>query len=74
MTKNKVKPEDNIVSDHLLLGDHSQCFESFIVLIKENRTFVLELTGNIVIIRDKLSLKRNVRYAPLYQFMALVII
>ena len=39
-----------------------------IVLTKENRTFALELKGSIVIVRDKISLKSNVRYESLHLF------
>ena len=40
----------------------------FIVLTKENRTFALELKGSIVIVRDKISLKRYVRFELLHLF------
>ena len=49
LTKEKVKPKDRAVSDHLLLCNHSPSFENFNVLIKEKIKFVLELKKKIVI-------------------------
>ena len=63
LTKKKVKAKGGAVSDHLLLCNHSSSFESFIVLTKENIKFVLELK-----VKEKPSLNRNVRSAPLYLF------
>ena len=50
LTKKKVKPKGSVVSSHLLLCAHSPYVESFSVLTKGNRTFVLDLTKNILII------------------------
>ena len=41
LTKKNVKPKGKTVSDHLLLCNYSTSFESFSVLTKENRKFVL---------------------------------
>ena len=64
-TKKKVKPKGIIVSNHLLLCNHSLSFESFSVLAKENGKFVLELKGSLLIMRGKPSSNRNIS-APLY--------
>ena len=68
LNKKKVKPKGSTVSDHLLLCNHSPSFEGFSVLTKENRIFVLELKESILIMRDKSSLNRNIRFAPSYLF------
>ena len=58
LTKKKVKPKGGAVSDHLLLCNNSPSFENFSVLTKENRKLM----------RDKPSLNRNIRSAPLFLF------
>ena len=68
LTKNKVKPKGSAVSHHLLLCNHSPSFENFSVLTKENKKFLLELKESLLIMRDKPSLNRNIRSAPLYLF------
>ena len=68
LTTKKSKPKGSTVSDHLLLCNHSPSFEDFSVLIKENKKFLLELKESLLIMRDKPSLNRNIRSAPLYQF------
>ena len=68
LTKKKVKPKGSAVSDHLLLCNHSPSFENFSVLTKENKKFLLELKESLLIMRDKPSLNRNIRSAPLYLF------
>ena len=65
LTMKKVKPKG---SDHLLLCNHSPSFENFNVLIKENKKFLLELKESLLIMRDKPSLNRSIRSAPLYLF------
>ena len=66
LSKKKVKPKCSAVSDHLLLCNHSPSFENFSVLTKENKKFLLELKESLLIMRDKPSLNRNIRSAPLY--------
>ena len=66
LTRKKVKPKGSAVSDHLLLWNHSPSFENFDVLTKENKKFLLELKESLLIMRDKPSLNRNIRSAPLY--------
>ena len=68
LTKKKVKPNGKVVSDHLLLCNHSPGFENFSVLAKENKKFLLELKESLLIMRDKPSLNRNIRSVPLYLF------
>ena len=66
--RKKVKPKGSAISDHLLLWNHSPSFENFSVLNKENKKFLLELKESPLIMRDKRSLNRNIRSAPLYLF------
>ena len=68
LLKKKVKPKGSAVSDHLLLCNHSLSFESFSVLNKGNGKFVLELKESLLIMRDKPSLKRNIRSTSLCLF------
>ena len=59
LTKKKVVPKGSAASDHLLPCNNSPAFENFIVLIKENRKFILELKKRLLIMRDKPSLKKH---------------
>ena len=68
LARKKFKPKGSAVSDHLLLCSHSPSFENFSVLTKENKKFLLELKESLLIMRDKPSLNRNIRSAPLYLF------
>ena len=68
LTRKKVKPKGSAVSDHLLLCKHSPSFENFSILTKENKNFLLELKESLLIMRDKPSLNRSIRSAPLYLF------
>ena len=68
LTKKKVKPKRSAASDHLLLCNHSPSFENFRVLTNENKKFLLELKESLVIMRDKPSLNKNIRSAPLCFF------
>ena len=68
LTKKIVKPQGSVVSDHLLLCNHSPSFENVSVLTKENEKFLLELKESLRILRDKPYLNRNIRSAPLYLF------
>ena len=67
-TKEKVKPMGCAVSYYLLLCNHSPSFEIFSVLTKENRKFVFELKESFLKMREKHSLKINIRSKPLYLF------
>ena len=55
-------------SDNYLLCKHSPSFDSFSVLTKENRKFVLQLKEKLLIMKGKPSLNRNIRSAPLDLF------
>ena len=68
LTRKKVKPKGSAVSDHLLLCNHSPSFENFSVQTEENKRFLLELKESVLIMRDKPSLNRNIKSAPLYLF------
>ena len=68
LTRKKVKPKGSALSDHLLFCNHSPSFENFSVLTKKNKKFLLELKESLLIMRDKPSLNRNIRSAPLYLF------
>ena len=68
LTKKKVQPKGSVISDHLLLCNHSPFFEKFSVLTKENKKFLLELKESLLIMRDKPSLNRKNRSASLYLF------
>ena len=68
LARKKVKPKGSAASDHLLLCNHSACFENVIILTKENKKFLLELKESLLIMRNKHSLNRNIRSAPLYLF------
>ena len=46
LTKKKVKPKGNVVSDHLLHRNHSPSFENFTVLTKEKKKFLLRKSPN----------------------------
>ena len=65
LTRKKVKPK-GLFRDHLLLCKHSPSFENFSILTKENKNFLLELKESLLIMRDKPSLNRSIRSAPLY--------
>ena len=64
MTKKKGKPKENVVSDHLLLYNHSPSFGSFSVLTMGNRKLLLELEESQLIMRCKHSVNRNTRSPP----------
>ena len=66
LPKKKVRLKHSVVSDHLLLCNHSPSFESFSALNKENKKFVLELKQSLLVIRDKPALNRSIRSAPLH--------
>ena len=67
LTKKRDKPTGSAVSDHYFVTIH-HLLKSFCVLIKENRKSVLELKESPKIKRDKPTLNRSIRLAPLYPF------
>ena len=50
------------------LCKHSASYDDFSILARENKTFLLELKGSLLIMRDRPSLNRNIISAPLYIF------
>ena len=69
LTGKKVKPSNNSAScDHLLHCDFSPSFDKFSILARENETYLSEIKESLLIMRDKLSLNKNINFAPLYLF------
>ena len=68
LTKKEDKPKVSAVSDHLLFCNHFPSFKMFRVLTRKNKKFLLKLKESLLIMRDKPSLNRNIRIAPLYLF------
>ena len=68
LTKKKVKPKGSAVSDHMLLCNHSPSFENVSVLTKENKKNPIRIERKPPNMRDKPSLIRNIRSAPLDLF------
>ena len=69
LTGKKVKPSNNsAICDHLLHRNFLPSFDNFRVLAHENKKYLLEIKENLLIMRDKPSLHRNINYAPLYLF------
>ena len=66
LTKKNVKPKGSAVSNHLLLCTHLPSFGSFSVLAMENIKFVLKLKESLLVMRDRPTLNRYIRSAPLY--------
>ena len=68
LTRNQVKPKNSSLADHLLFCIHSASYDDFSILTRENKKFLLELKESLLIMRDKPSLNRNIKSAPLYLF------
>ena len=68
LTRKQVKPKNSSVASHLLICKHSASDDDFSILTYENKKFLLELKENLLIMRDKPSLNRNITLAPLYLF------
>ena len=66
LTRKQVKPENSSVADHLLLCNHSVTYDAYSIPMRENKKFLLELKESLLIMRDKPSLNKNIRSAPLY--------
>ena len=64
--KKQVKSKRSSVVHHLLLCNHSAFYDDFIILMQQNKRFLLELNDNLLLMRDKLSLNRNIILVPLY--------
>ena len=68
LTRKQVKLKNRSVADHLLPCNHSGPYDGFSIQTRENKKFLLELKENLLIMRDKPSLNRNITSAPLYLF------
>ena len=69
LTGKKVKPINNTaVGDHLLHCKYLPSFDNFSILALKNKQFFLEITGSLLIVRDKSLLNRNISFAPFYLF------
>ena len=69
LTGKKIKPSNNsAICDHLLHCNVLPSFDNFSVLAHENKKYLLEIKENLLIMRDKQSLNRNINSAPLHLF------
>ena len=69
LTGKKVKPSNNIaICDHLLHGNFLPSCDNISDLADEKKMYLLEIKENLLIMRDKPSLNRNINSAPLYLF------
>ena len=67
LTNKRVQPrKDSAVCHRLLNCSYSPTFEDFSDRCHENNKYLLELKESLLIMRDRLSMNRNVRSAPLY--------
>ena len=70
LTGKKVKPSNNsAICDHLLHCNFLPSFDNFSVLAHENKKYLLEIKESLLIMRDKLSLNRNINSAPLHHLI-----
>ena len=70
LTGRKVKPSNNsAICDHLFHCNFLPIFDNFSVSAYENKKYLLEIKEIPVIMRDKLSLIRNINSAPFYLFI-----
>ena len=68
-TNKRVKPrKDSAVCHHLLHCNYLPTFDDFRVLCHENKKHLLELKESLLVMRDRTSMNRSVRSAPLYLF------
>ena len=66
LTRKKVKSSKNsAVCDHLLHCNFLLSFDNFIILAHENKKYLLEIKKSLLIMRDKPSLNRDIKSAPL---------
>ena len=49
--KLSLSPKNSSVDDHLLLCNHSASYHDFSILTSENKKFLLELKGSLLIMR-----------------------
>ena len=67
-TKKQVKPKNSSVASHLLFCNYSASYDDFNILVRENKTFFLELKKSLLIMRKEPSLNKNITSPPLYLF------
>ena len=68
LIRKQVKPMSSSIADHLLPCNHSASYDGFSILTRKNKTFLLELSEILLIMRDKPSLDRSIKSAPLCLF------
>ena len=66
--KNDKPLNSSAICDHLLYCNFSPFFDNFSVLAYKNKKDLLEIKENLLIMRDKPSLNRNISSAPSYLF------
>ena len=66
--KKKEPRKDSAVCRHLFNCNYSRTSEDFIVLCHEDKKYLLELKESLLIMRDRPSMNRNIRFASLYLF------
>ena len=74
LTNKRVQPrKDSDVCHHFLNYNYSPTFEDFSILCHENKKYLLELKESLLIMRDRPSMNRKVRSAPLYLFESVLV-
>ena len=69
LTEKKVKLSNNsAICDHLLHCSFLTSFDNFSVLAHEHKKYLMEIKEGLLIMRDKPSLNRNIKSAPLHLF------
>ena len=66
--KKQVTPKNSSLADHLLICNHSACYDNFNILMRENKEFLLELKESLLIMRNESSLNRNITSTPSFLF------
>ena len=61
-------PKKSAIFDHMLLDGHKASSDNFLILLKENNAFKLQLKESLLISRDKPILNRNIYSFPLELF------
>ena len=58
-------PKKSAVFDHMLLDGHKASFDNFLIVLKENNAFKLQLKESLLISREKSFLNKNISSIPL---------
>ena len=61
----KMLVKNSSVGDHLICSTFLASFGGFSILNRENKKFLLEVRGSLLIMRNKPSLNRNITSSPL---------